>query len=77
MDDGSDVVQSQIMFIKEPFKVGFEDKTKERNPNLIHEPPTKKVPQFPVPPVGSTVKILGKVRQFYDTRYIRVDHIGA
>lgn len=78
VDDGSTVLESRIKHIE----VQVEEKTssspvKKNKQPVPKEIKTIKKPPFDIPPIGSTVRVMGKIRRgFPEGRMIRIDQLS-
>lgn len=79
VDDGSAVLESRVRHVEvqpEPEPMG--SPTKKDKLEEIKDLQKKKRPPFDIPHIGSTVRVMGKVRQgFPDGRMIRIDELGG
>jgi hypothetical protein len=79
VDDGSTVLESRVWHVEvqlEPKSMG--SPTKKDKPEETKDVQKKKRPPFDIPHIGSTVRVMGKVRQgFKDVRMIRIDELSG
>jgi hypothetical protein len=75
VDDGSAVLESRVRHIEVPLEPKSMGSPKKKY--KVEDVQKKKIPPFDIPRIGSTVRVMGKVRPgFPDGRMIRIDELS-